>query len=381
MHLPPAPCNTRGGARGAGGLQQACWLGREARKDRQLRGCGREGGTAEPSRAREPQAPPWAAPPNAGTPGRRVRTICTHSMRGSRTDWFPERLTTQAGVSGVVSSSAITASMPILLLCAERGAGGAQAGAAGTEPAPRHAHALGSQSHTHTHTHTHAHTHTHTLEASGVSDTVYSRNGDLARPRFTAAPRHHFTGSQPALLGGRGPRTPGLQWQGQGWTGVSGVLSTMTRFLAWGSFVTAVLVCVQTWAWAGGPDQLKQVRTILHGDKSQTGVLPRPTGTDRRARDQGPRLSSVRQRRPPPPPRPQTAPPASHTGQVYVGNSPGESSCVPREPCDGRPPVTHCVQVSPCRTWARGPALSCTSGAPLSPTQASGVPTICKTSR
>lgn len=42
--------------------------------------------------------------------------ICTHSMRGSRTDWFPERLTTQAGVSGVASSSAITASMPILLL-------------------------------------------------------------------------------------------------------------------------------------------------------------------------------------------------------------------------------------------------------------------------
>lgn len=50
--------------------------------------------------------------------GRRghILTTCTHSMRGSRTDWFPDRLTTQAGVSGVASSSAITASMPILLL-------------------------------------------------------------------------------------------------------------------------------------------------------------------------------------------------------------------------------------------------------------------------
>lgn len=43
-------------------------------------------------------------------------TTCTHSIRGRRTDWFPERLTTQAGVSGVASSSAITASIPILLL-------------------------------------------------------------------------------------------------------------------------------------------------------------------------------------------------------------------------------------------------------------------------
>lgn len=52
------------------------------------------------------------APPSGG----HVLTTCTHSMRGSRTDWFPERLTTQAGVSGVASSRAITASMPILLL-------------------------------------------------------------------------------------------------------------------------------------------------------------------------------------------------------------------------------------------------------------------------
>lgn len=43
-------------------------------------------------------------------------------MSGSRTDWFPERLTTQAGVSGVASSSAITASIPILLLCKGKGA-------------------------------------------------------------------------------------------------------------------------------------------------------------------------------------------------------------------------------------------------------------------
>lgn len=44
-------------------------------------------------------------------------TTCTHSMSGSRTAWFPDRLTTQAGVSGVASSSAITASTPILLPC------------------------------------------------------------------------------------------------------------------------------------------------------------------------------------------------------------------------------------------------------------------------
>lgn len=36
-------------------------------------------------------------------------------MRGSRMAWFPERLTTQAGVSGVASRRAITASTPILL--------------------------------------------------------------------------------------------------------------------------------------------------------------------------------------------------------------------------------------------------------------------------
>lgn len=47
-------------------------------------------------------------------------TTCTHSMRGRRTAWFPERLTTQAGVSGVPSSKAMTASTPILLPCRDR---------------------------------------------------------------------------------------------------------------------------------------------------------------------------------------------------------------------------------------------------------------------
>ena len=42
-------------------------------------------------------------------------TTCTHSISGSLTAMFPERLTTQAGVSGVASSKAITASTPILL--------------------------------------------------------------------------------------------------------------------------------------------------------------------------------------------------------------------------------------------------------------------------
>lgn len=60
---------------------------------------------------------PPAAPHAPGDPRcHRVLTTWTHSIRGSRTDWFPDRLTTQAGVSGVASSSAITASIPILLL-------------------------------------------------------------------------------------------------------------------------------------------------------------------------------------------------------------------------------------------------------------------------
>lgn len=42
-------------------------------------------------------------------------TTCTHSMRGSLTAMFPDKLTTQAGVSGVASSRAMTASTPILL--------------------------------------------------------------------------------------------------------------------------------------------------------------------------------------------------------------------------------------------------------------------------
>lgn len=85
-------------------MQPACWLGPE--------GPGRTGsagavaGRGHESPRHLPGKPPC----------RRVLTICTHSMRGSRTDWFPERLTTQAGVSGVASSRAITASMPILLL-------------------------------------------------------------------------------------------------------------------------------------------------------------------------------------------------------------------------------------------------------------------------
>lgn len=58
---------------------------------------------------------PWAG--SGATPGLppSLLTTCTHSMRGRRTAWLPDRLTTQAGVSGVPSSSAITASTPILL--------------------------------------------------------------------------------------------------------------------------------------------------------------------------------------------------------------------------------------------------------------------------
>ena len=46
-----------------------------------------------------------------------VPTFCTHSMSGTRTVWFPLRDTTTAGVSGVASISASTASAPILAPC------------------------------------------------------------------------------------------------------------------------------------------------------------------------------------------------------------------------------------------------------------------------
>lgn len=44
-------------------------------------------------------------------------TMSTHSMRGRRTEWLPERPMTQAGVSGEASIRAITASTPSLVLC------------------------------------------------------------------------------------------------------------------------------------------------------------------------------------------------------------------------------------------------------------------------
>lgn len=47
-------------------------------------------------------------------------TISTHSIRGKRTDWLPQRETTQAGVLAVVSSRARTASTPMRLACAIR---------------------------------------------------------------------------------------------------------------------------------------------------------------------------------------------------------------------------------------------------------------------
>ena len=43
-------------------------------------------------------------------------TISTHSIRGRRTAWLPDRPMTQAGVSGVASNRATTASTPNLLL-------------------------------------------------------------------------------------------------------------------------------------------------------------------------------------------------------------------------------------------------------------------------
>lgn len=49
-----------------------------------------------------------------------ILTTWTHSIRGRRTAWLPERLTTQAGVSGVPSSRAMTASTPIRLPCEDR---------------------------------------------------------------------------------------------------------------------------------------------------------------------------------------------------------------------------------------------------------------------
>ncbi len=49
-----------------------------------------------------------------------VPTICTHSIRGRRTDWLPHRETTQAGVLAVVSRRARTASTPIRLACVSK---------------------------------------------------------------------------------------------------------------------------------------------------------------------------------------------------------------------------------------------------------------------
>lgn len=50
----------------------------------------------------------WAGPSPA-------LTICTHSISGSRTAWFPLSDTTQAGVSGVAWRRATTASTPMRL--------------------------------------------------------------------------------------------------------------------------------------------------------------------------------------------------------------------------------------------------------------------------
>lgn len=65
-------------------------------------------------RAAVPGVPEWrgAAPTPGGAPG---LTICTHSISGSRTAWFPLSDTTQAGVSGVAWRRATTASTPMRL--------------------------------------------------------------------------------------------------------------------------------------------------------------------------------------------------------------------------------------------------------------------------
>lgn len=89
-------------------MQQAHWVGPREALEGQVGLWGTGPSSAEQGcLSWEPHLAPW---------GRAELTTCTHSMRGSRTDWFPERLTTQACVSGVASSSAMTASMPILLL-------------------------------------------------------------------------------------------------------------------------------------------------------------------------------------------------------------------------------------------------------------------------
>lgn len=58
----------------------------------------------------------WSEPINQYQMRRDLLTISTHSMSGRRTAWFPDRPMTQAGVSGVASIRAITASTPSLLL-------------------------------------------------------------------------------------------------------------------------------------------------------------------------------------------------------------------------------------------------------------------------
>lgn len=116
------------------------------------------------------------------------------------------------------------------------------------------------------HTHTHIHTHSCVLEASRISGTIYSRNADCTWSSFTSTST--ISQVSAALLEAAAP-APWLQRQG--WTWVSGVLSTMMRFLISGPSAKAVLMWVQMGAWSGGLDQLKQVRTALRGTNHKLG--------------------------------------------------------------------------------------------------------------
>jgi len=56
-------------------------------------------------------------PPTVSKDDKTILTRSTHSMSGTRTVWLPSSDTTQAGVSGLASIRASTASAPILQPC------------------------------------------------------------------------------------------------------------------------------------------------------------------------------------------------------------------------------------------------------------------------
>lgn len=176
---------------GWGPSQHACWLGPERP--------GRAGSSglwwgAQQSPAKHERP----GPPHPGHP-RQASAHHLHTLHEGRAwDWFPERLTAQAGsVPGVASSSAILPPCPSC--CSEQGEGGkAQTGAAGSQPPHTSSASPQGPQPQACPPHTHAPARTCVLEASRISDTIYSRNADSCG-HLSPLHRRRFSGlSSPA---------------------------------------------------------------------------------------------------------------------------------------------------------------------------------------